>query len=155
MRYFSDLTKKYYDTEKDCIKAEEEYNKEQERVTNALKKATLEKEKKDKEIQLKKKELAKAIEDAEQEVTEANNVYDAAKEKAREIYAEAKKKADELLDVASAKVKDAEEKKYKAVAEFNRNFGPYTTTITGAKAAELYNNTIKSLNNFWRNFYRF
>ena len=106
-----------------------------------------------------KKELAKKIEAATAEVDEANEVYEAAKEKAKAILEEAKSKANEILSAAKKKVREAEQKRYEAVSAFNKKFGPYTTTLTGDKAANEYNRTLKRINdsilNFWDSFWKF
>ena len=156
MKYYSEITKKTYDTEDECQKEELKFKEEKDKVQKELDKALKEREEKDKVKETSKKELAKKIEEAEQEVTEANNLYDTAKEKAKAIMDEARKKANVILDTAREKVKEAQEKKYNAVAEFNKQFGPYTTTLTSAQAAQIYNNTLRKINDFWDNlFWRF
>lgn len=159
MKYFSELTNKTYNTEDECLKAEHSYKKEQKRIQDEIEKAVAEKKAKDEAIQASKKELAKAIEEAKAEVDEATAVYDAAKEKAKEILNDANKKINSLLEAAKDKVKTAEQKKYEAIAAFNKKFGPYTTKLTGTEAANEYNKTIKiindSIHDFWNRFWKF
>lgn len=155
MKYYSEITKKTYDTEDECQKEELKFKEEKDKVQKQLDKALKEREEKEKVKEASKKELAKKIEEAEQEVTEANNLYETAKEKAKAILDEAKAKANTILDTAKEKVKEAQEKKYNAVAEFNKQFGPYTTTLTSAQAAQVYNDTIRKINDFWNSFWRF
>lgn len=159
MKFYSELTKKTYDTEKECLSAESDYKKEQERIQAEINKAVEERKAKEEALNASKKELAKAIEIATSEVEEANSVYEAAKEKATSILDEAKKKANDILDAAKVKVREAEQKKYEAVAAFNRKFGPYSVTLTGEKAANEYNKTLKRINdsisNFWNSFWKF
>ena len=71
MKYYSDLTNKLYENEKELLKAESDYKKVQ-------------KEKEDKEAlrlserSKRKKLLANEVEEAEKKVTEANKLYELA-----------------------------------------------------------------------------
>lgn len=159
MKYYSELTNKTYNTEDECLNAEASFKKEQKRIQDEIAKAVAEKKAKEEAIQANKKELAKSIEEATKEVEEATSIYNAAKEKAKGILNEANKKANAILEAASDKVKEAEHKRYEAISAFNKKFGPYTTTLTGTKAADEYNKTIKAMNesisNFWNKFWKF
>lgn len=64
MKYYSELLKKTYDSEKDCLKAETEYNEKLEAE-----------EKHKKELTEKRKERAKEVEDAYKAVQEARDRY--------------------------------------------------------------------------------
>ena len=158
MKYFSELTNKQYNTPEECLEAEREYKKEQKRLSDEIARAVAEKKAKEEALQASKKELAKHIEEATKEVDEATAIYDAAKEKATSILNEANKKANDILSAASVKVKEAEQKRYEAIAAFNKKFGPYTTTLTGAQAANAYKKSLKSINetfaNIWNNFWK-
>lgn len=138
MKYFSEKTNKSYDTEKECINAEKQFDLEQK-----------EKEKKVSEVSKRKKELANRIEEAEKKISEANKLYDIAKETATSIINEANKKAKELLTNAQEELKKAGAEKFNAVREFNKEFGTYTTTITGEKAAEDFEKIIRHFNNIF------
>lgn len=64
MKYVSEITKKAYDTEKECLEAEKIFQEKQE-------KALIEKKKKDAE----RSERAKEVEEAYKEAVEANKAY--------------------------------------------------------------------------------
>lgn len=159
MKYYSELTNKTYSTPEECTAAEKAYKAEQKKISDELSAAIAEKKAKEEKLQASKKELARAIEDADKQVDEANAIYDAAKEKATNILNEANKKANEILAAASEKVKAAEQTRYDAISAFSKKFGPYTTTLTGEKAANAYRKSLKQINdtfnNFWKNFWNF
>lgn len=137
MRYVSDKTGKSYDTEKECLKAEKEFDLEQERKEKEveLQKGLISKE---------KKELADRITEAEIELEKANKEYELAQDKATEILERSNKEVKEILDPAREKVKAAERAKRDAIIEFNKKFGVYTTKYTGEKAIEEFNKALNS-----------
>lgn len=65
MKYYSELLKKFYDTESECVDAEESYE-------NSL----IEKEKKQKEYEENRAKRAKEVEDAYSVLIEARHNYD-------------------------------------------------------------------------------
>lgn len=154
MKYFSEILNRPFNSEKECLEAEADYKKEQKRLQDEVNKAVAEKKAREEALNTTKKELAKAIESAQTEVDEANSIYEAAREKATSILNEAKSKANEILDAAKVKVREAEQKKYEAIAAFNRKFGPYTTSLTGDQAAKEYNKTLQRISNFWTDFWK-
>ena len=127
MKYYSEILNKPFDTEKACLEAERNYQDQQ---SNASKR---------------KRELDKAIQLAQQKVDQANNEYEVAKQKATKLLEESNKQIKEILDNAEKAVKDAEEEKYKAISNFNKEFGTYKVTVTGEKAAEQLNKALKQL----------
>lgn len=64
MKYYSETLKRTYDSEKECLKAEEEYSR-----------ALAEKEAKAKELSETRKARAKEVEDAYKAAADANNKY--------------------------------------------------------------------------------
>ena len=152
MKYYSEKLEKTFNSEKECLDAEAKYEREKRDRQIELDKAVAESNKT-------KKELSRVIENAQAEVDEANSLYDVAKEKAQQILKEANIKASDILNAAKEKVKVAEEKKYKAVADFNKKFGPYSTTLTGDRAANEYKKILKGFDNvfsdLWSSFWRF
>lgn len=154
-KYFSTILNKPFDTVDELVKAEEADKKQKAEEQAKLEKSVAEKQQKEKELQATKKQMAKAVEDATKEVNEANDLYDVAQSRAKEIMSEASKKANDLIDEAAKKVRLAEEKRYKAVAEFNKQFGTYTTTVTGDMAAKMYNKALKRIEDFWESFWKF
>lgn len=142
MKYYSDLTKKMYDTEKELNAAEKAFNKELE-------------EKKQEELTIsnRKKELAKRVQDADDKITSAHNVYDLALQDVKKLSDEYTKKCDEIMDAAKKTLNDAEREKYEAVLAFNKEFGPYKTTYTGEKASEQFNRIQKHLERSYKDFF--
>ena len=61
----------------------------------------------------------------------------------------------EVLDLAATKVKEATKKKTQAIVAFNKEFGPYVTSITGVKAADEFNRTINAINELFNKFILF
>lgn len=137
MKYYSDILKKNFNTEKECLEAEKQH---------ALK--SNEESKKQTQLSLRKKALAKEIDDADVKVTEANKLYDIAKDKARKILEDANKQAEKVLEEAEVKVREAEENKLKALQTWSKEFGTYSKTYTGQKALEEYKKSIERFNNF-------
>lgn len=152
MKYYSETLNKNFDTEEECLKAEHAYKCNQHKADEKLKKVVEEKKAKEQQLALTKKDLAAKVEQASAKVDEANNIYDAAKEKASDIINKAKEEAASILDAARAKVREAEKARYEALATFNEKFGPYTTTLTGEKAAAEYSKSIRRFNDVFTDF---
>ena len=157
MRIYSDILKQFYPDVKACEKAEAEYAAKkaaEEAKFEADKKALEEKVAAEKAaISKKKKEMADAIELADEEYTAACKVYDAAKKQASDILKEAREKANYVLNVAAKEVEKASEKKMTAIRDFNKAFGVYRTTLTGAKAAEEYNRIVNGFDRIFNQFW--
>ena len=149
MKIYSEVTKEMYDSVKECQKAEEAYAKQQLEAEEKAKALEAKVAEEKAVISKKRKELSDAIEKADEEYAAACNVYDVARKQADEVILEAKKKANELLNAAAKEVEKASEKKMNAVSQFNKEFGPYRTVVTGNKAVELHN---KLMSNFRRMF---
>ena len=146
-KYYSEITGKYYDSEKECKKAEKEFEQRKGNVTVE--------ENKEKSLSIQKKELAQKIESADEKIAEANSEYKIAREEANKILEEAKEKAQKILVEASNKIRIAEEDKVKAVKEFNNKFGTYNVVYTGAKATEELAKTIDRFDRLFRNLFWF
>lgn len=142
MRYYSDILKKAFNSEKECLEAEKAHN---------LK--ANEESKKQTQLSIKKKELAKAIELADEKVTKANKEFEIAKAEAKKVAVEADKKIDEIFTNAENKIKEAEEEKFKLLQKWTEEFGTYNKTYTGKKALEEYEKVIARFNNIFKNFW--
>lgn len=142
MKYYSDVTKKVYDTADELEKAEAEVKKLEEEKEAKL--ATISKE---------KKAFATEIENADKELDEAYKQLDVAREKAKQLQKEHLKQLENILHPAEEAVKTAQNKKYEAVKAFNDKFGVFTTTYTGAKAADELNRTLKYFDEVFHNFF--
>ena len=140
------LDGKEYSTIDECLSADEAYTKAKEEA-----------EKKENEkkslISKQKKEKANLIRVAEIELDAAQANYDRAEEKAREILTSAKESARKLIADASKELKKAFNKKYETIANFNKEFGTYTTTYTGKEDLEEYNRLTRNFNNLWDSFW--
>lgn len=140
------LDGKEYKTVEDCVAADKVFEE-------ARKKAEAEEAEKKTLISKQKKEKADIIKAAEDEVALAQADYDKAREAAKEIINRAKEEARKLVTDASTKYKEATDKKYKAIADFNKEFGTYTTTYTGKEALDEYNRVMRSFNSIWDRFF--
>ena len=145
MKIYSEITKELYDSVEECKKAEKavedkhalEVKEKEEKLANESKR---------------KKELSKAIEQAEEKVKIANNLYETAKTKAAKILEDSNKQVKDILEKAEKDVKEAEEAKFEAIMNFNKEFGKYTVTLTGEKAIEELNKSLKRFDSIARNF---
>lgn len=123
--YYSEQTGKYYDTEKECHKAETELaiqKREEEQTKNSISKH--------------KKELADKIELADSKVSEAYKHLEVCRQDAKKILDDAKKQAEGIIAGAKEELRKCQKEKYDTLAEFNKEFGPYTTTYSGSKALD-------------------
>ena len=140
---------KEYTSVKECLRADEEFDRkvaeETARKEAERKAAELALAEKKATISKRKKELSTAIETATEEVKLARVDYNKAKEDAEKIMAEARLAAQKLLDTAGKALKEANEKKVKAVAAFNKEFGPFSTILTGEDAWNEYKRVSDSL----------
>lgn len=123
VKYFSEILNKYYDSEKEVLKAEKEFNERK-----------LEEENKKKEFANKKKTMASAIEKAQNEVELAEEELECANNKAEELFSKAYDDALALITPAKKRVEEAQKSKYEAIREFNVLYGPYSVSYTGEKA---------------------
>ena len=149
MKIYSEVTKELYDDVKECQKAEDSYAKKQLEAEEKQKALEAKVAEEKAAISKKRKELSDAIEKADEDYVAACNVYDVARKQADDVIIEARKKAADILSAAAKEVEKASEKKMNAVSEFNKEFGPYSTVVTGNKAVELHN---KVVSNFYRMF---
>ena len=142
MRYLSDVTGKSYDTVEELEKAEAVVKKEKE-----------EKEAKLANISKEKKEAAMVVEKAESHLDEAYKNLETAEAKVKDLLREYNKKVEEILCPAEEEVKKAQAERYDAIRDFNKRFGAFTTTYTGAKAAEEMNRAMKAFNTIFDHFF--
>ena len=137
--FYSEKLNKNFDTEKECLEAEQKYDAE--KAAEAEKKAVVSK---------KKKELSDKVVEADKKVDEAYKAYDVAREKASAIIEKAQKEAEEMLRNAAKEVESATENRMNQIQIFNKEFGPYMTTYVGDKAVEEYNNVIRRMRDVFR-----
>ena len=126
MKFYSELTKKMYDTEESLKKAESELTETKEKNVLSMKAA------------------AKRIETAEQKYREALDAYDNAEVKVQELIEETKAQIEIMLKEPIQSIKEAKEEHLAALIDFNKKCGPYTTSYSGEQACKEYERLIKS-----------
>ncbi len=142
MRYYSDICNKFFDKEKDLLKAEEDFLK--------LKKEKEEKKSKEKqELVADKKLMAKAVEDADAEIDAAQEQYADAIKQAREIIEKANKEAEAITSPAKEKLKNARQKRYNAISAFNKKYGPYSVMYSGDRAYAEFKRNLDFIDEFF------
>lgn len=112
MKYYSEISKKLYESEEELKKDESEI---QERTT--VKETT-------------KKELAKNIQKAEESYNLAVEHYNSALKEVQTLLKDTKEKVDEMLKEPLEEIKNTKADKFNALKDFNKQFGPYITTYT-------------------------
>ena len=137
MRYYSDITNKFYDKEEELNKAEETALAEKKKISS------------DKKI------LSKEIEEAEKALDVAYSNYENAKIEAQKVLKEAEQKAKCILDAARDSIVLSKNKHKEAIQKFTNKYGVYTTTYTGKRAEEEYLKTLKRFDDIFRNFWLF
>ena len=103
-----------------------------------------------------RKQLALNVDKAVEALDEAYAQYNQAKQKADELTEKYKKDLAAILDPAKDAVRKAEQDKCNAICEFNKSYGVYTRTYTGAVARNEFLKAIDEIeNNFWNHFFNF
>ena len=67
---------------------------------------------------------------------------------------DAQAKAREHIKDAADKYRKASDERYKALSDFNKEFGTYTTTYTGQQALEEYNRMTRHFNDIFDSIFR-
>lgn len=150
MKYFSDITNKTYDTIEQLQKAESTFKE-------AQKDKDLQKQDTKEQGVATKKQLAKKVEETTKELNAVLDNYDIAKKKAQKIMDAATKEAKEILSKARDEVNVAEDARWKAISEFNKQYGVYTVALTGQTASQEYKRALQRaedvfnsvFGNFW------
>ena len=139
MKYFSEVTNKYYDSEQECLEAEKKFEEEKKKSELAI-------AEKKSAISKRKKELSDSITLSDKKVEYAYKELETARTEADKIVKEAREKANSLVKEAVKKVEAETSERAKQIAKFNEEFGPYTVTYTGNMAEEEYNRIIHRIN---------
>ncbi len=137
MKFYSDVTNQLYDTmeqlkeeESIFLAAEEDVKPEPEQ---AVQQGPT------------RKQLAAEVEAAENRVREAQANMEVARQSAKELSQKYLQELNAIMDPAKEELKAAQEAHYTAVNKFNSAYGPYTTTYTGARAADEFARVLNSL----------
>lgn len=131
--FYSDVLNKYFDSEEECLR--------QELVEK--KKVAVKKEE-----QLKtdsRKQAAKEVEEAVKAVSDAWDDLKDAEARAKVAYTQ-------IVTPAKEKLKEAEQKRLKAIQEFNKKFGVYTKRYTGEEAKAEFLRTIAGIEDLFNIF---
>lgn len=139
--FYSDVLDDYFDTEKECQNAEKAYEEKQKAI-----------EVKKNEVSKQKKELADAIDEADKELNAAYSNLELIYTQANDILKEAREEANKLVSDGKAKLKEAQQKKFDAVSNFNKKFGVYTTQYSGERALEELRRANSWLNDIFGGF---
>ena len=128
MKYYSEVLNKNFDSEKACLKAEEDYknNQYQQKASRKL--------------------YADKIAVAEGKIADAKKFQNEAKTKIEAIQREALLEIADIKDEVNQKLADAYDEYNKALKEFTDKFGTYTKTYTGKDAENYIRNTYGDLN---------
>lgn len=136
MKFYSEVTNQLYDTM--------EQLKEEESIFLANDVAQPEPEQPAQQEPT-RKQLAAEVEAAENRVREAQANMEVAKQSAKELSQKYLQELDAIMNPAKEELKAAQEAHYTAVHKFNAAYGPYTTTYTGARAADEFARVLSSL----------
>lgn len=136
MKFYSDVTKQLYETMEQLQEAE-----------NIFLSSDVAQPETEKSVHQgpTKKQLASEVEAAENRVREAHANMEVAKQSAKELSQKYLQELDEIMNPAREELKAAQEAHYTAVHKFNAAYGPYTTTYTGARAADEFARVLNSL----------
>ena len=126
MKYYSELTKKMYDTEDALKKAESELTESKEKTA------------------ISKKESAKKVELADKKYRDALDSYDEAEIRVQDLIEQTKSKIEDMLKVPIQNIKKAKEERLEALLDFNKKYGPYTTSYSGEQASKEYERLLKA-----------
>ena len=145
MKYYSEKLDKLFDSLEELQVAEKSKSKRKTPVAEETQPAIPS-----------RKELAAAVESADAAVKDAYAQYESAKVKAEELSKKYLEEVNSIIDPAQKAVKDAEQKRYEAIRNFNNSYGAYQVTYNGARAAEEMMKAIRNINsksNFFRDFF--
>jgi len=146
MKFYSELTKEIYDTEKQLQDAERKFVKETNK--NDIRMAKAEKDAPVNKVPT-KKQLAANVEKAEEAVNEAQANLRLANQKAQELSKKYLAEIDSIVEPAKKQLKDAQQARYDAIRKFNEAYGAYTTTYTGTRAADEFARAVADMQSFF------
>ena len=148
MKYYSEKTNQLYTTPELLADAERKWDAQN--VNKRMAKAV-----KDEVKVPSKKELAANVEAAEVKVNEARANMELAKQKAQELSKKYLEELDAIMEPAKQQLKDAQKVRYEAIQQFNDAYGVYTTSYTGARAADEFARALSEITSFFPGIFRF
>lgn len=150
MKFYSEVTKELYDTPEQLAAAELKFNNQN--VAKRMVKPA--KNEKNPEVPS-KKQLATEVELADQKVSEAKANMELARQKAQELSKKYLEEIDAILEPAKKELTNAQKARYDAIQRFNDAYGPYSTTYTGARAADEFARAVADISTFFPGLFRF
>ena len=150
MKFYSEVTKELYDTPEQLAAAELKFNTQN--VAKRMVKSA--KNEKNPEVPS-KKQLATEVELADQKVSEAKANMELARQKAQELSKKYLEEIDAILEPAKKELTNAQKARYDAIQRFNDAYGPYSTTYTGARAADEFARAVADISTFFPGLFRF
>jgi len=152
MKFYSEVTKQLYDSQEQLVEAERAFSSQN--VNKRMAKS--DKLLKNEEMKIpSKKQLAAEVEAAETKVSEAKANMELAKQKAQEVSKRYLEEIDAIMEPAKQQLKDAQKARYDAIQRFNETYGAYTTTYTGARAADEFAHAVADMATFFPGLFRF
>ena len=154
MKFYSEKLDKLFDSEEALLLAESASKKTKKNSSDTQTKEVI----KDEPKVPTKKELAAEVELADEAVKEAYANYQSAKVKAEELSKKFLADVNAIMDPAEKAVKDAEQRRYNAIKNFNDSYGAYQVTYSGSRAAEEFIKAISSMkrnNSFFKDSFWF
>lgn len=152
MKFYSEVTRQLYDSQEQLVEAERAFNSQN--VNKRMAKS--DKLLKNEEMKIpSKKQLAAEVEAAETKVSEAKANMELAKQKAQEVSKRYLEEIDAIMEPAKQQLKDAQKARYDAIQRFNETYGAYTTTYTGARAADEFAHAVADMATFFPGLFRF
>lgn len=142
MKYFSENLNKLFDSQEELESAEKSANEQREK--EAAEKALVSKE---------KKACAEVVKAADANVDEAREKFQAARKEAQEILNKAYEEARGIVREASKELSEAQEKRYEALKDFNKKYGPYTMSYTGEQAYNEWKKAVETFNEFFNHIF--
>lgn len=152
MKFYSEVTRQLYDSQEQLVEAERAFSSQN--VNKRMAKS--DKLLKNEEMKIpSKKQLAAEVEAAETKVSEAKANMELAKQKAQEVSKRYLEEIDAIMEPAKQQLKDAQKARYDAIQRFNETYGAYTTTYTGARAADEFAHAVADMATFFPGLFRF
>ena len=99
--------------------------------------------------------MATEVELADQKVSEAKANMELARQKAQELSKKYLEEIDAILEPAKKELTNAQKARYDAIQRFNDAYGPYSTTYTGARAADEFARAVADISTFFPGLFRF
>lgn len=135
-----------YETVEACEKADIAFDKQQEAEAEKEQKRLADLEQKKAELSKQKKEAADKVEVTDKNYQAALDNYIKVKQEGEEYIQQVRKDVNKGIREAAKEVEKASEERMNAIAEFNQEYGPYKTVLTGDKAKKEFDKFMDMFN---------